>query len=229
MARVNALATRRSRTGCTSRAVSRPAASQRAESRCGARIAPEHLRPPVFGKPTSLVAPGVHRSRDPSRRAGGADPARPLALRHRRHRQFPFLEPPDPRAIADGWQQLNELGAVDAQRKLTATIGRTMARLPVDDEAGAYAGGRAGSAARDAGDHPSFLGIQDPRRNGRTTRITCSRYHARAVRRREVEGRRHPQAHGRPTAPPTGTLAQSQLHKWADKRFLGFPAPAQWW
>ena len=38
--------------------------------------------------------------------------------------KFPFLEPPDPRAIADGWQQLNELGAVDAQRKLTTIGGR---------------------------------------------------------------------------------------------------------
>ena len=45
--------------------------------------------------------------------------------------QFPFLEPPDPRAIADGWQQLSELGAVDPQRKLTA-IGKQMAKLPVD-------------------------------------------------------------------------------------------------
>ena len=50
--------------------------------------------------------------------------------------QFPFLEPPDSRAVADGWQQLGELGAVDipdksGQRKLTA-IGWTMAKLPVD-------------------------------------------------------------------------------------------------
>ena len=30
---------------------------------------------------------------------------------------FPFLEPPPPRAIADGYQLLQELGAVDAQRR----------------------------------------------------------------------------------------------------------------
>src|SRR5690606_16411243 len=44
---------------------------------------------------------------------------------------FPFIDPPDPRAVADGWQQLAELGAVDEQRRLTP-VGRTMARLPVD-------------------------------------------------------------------------------------------------
>jgi ATP-dependent helicase HrpA len=29
---------------------------------------------------------------------------------------FPFLEPPDPRAVADGWQTLSELGAIDTDR-----------------------------------------------------------------------------------------------------------------
>src|SRR3546814_18409607 len=44
---------------------------------------------------------------------------------------FPFIDPPDPRAIADGWQQLSELGAVGDRRRLTPT-GRPMAKLPVD-------------------------------------------------------------------------------------------------
>ena len=38
---------------------------------------------------------------------------RMLSLGLGRIEDFPFLEPPDPRAIADGWQQLHELGAVD--------------------------------------------------------------------------------------------------------------------
>ncbi len=37
---------------------------------------------------------------------------RMLSLGLGRIEDFPFLEPPDPRAIADGWQQLGELGAV---------------------------------------------------------------------------------------------------------------------
>src|SRR3546814_17928294 len=54
-----------------------------------------------------------------------------LSLRLGAIEDFPFLEPPDPRAIADGWQTLSELGAIDAKRKLTAT-GKLMARMPID-------------------------------------------------------------------------------------------------
>ena len=50
---------------------------------------------------------------------------RMLSLGLGRIEEFPFLEPPDPRAIADGWQQLAELGAVDEQRRLTP-IGKLM-------------------------------------------------------------------------------------------------------
>jgi ATP-dependent helicase HrpA len=48
---------------------------------------------------------------------------------------FPFLEPPGPRAIADGYQLLQELGAVDPSRTLTP-LGRDLARLPVDPRVG---------------------------------------------------------------------------------------------
>ncbi|HWS79248.1 MAG TPA: ATP-dependent RNA helicase HrpA, partial [Thermomonas sp.] len=77
--------------------------------------------------------------------------------------QFPFLEPPDSRAVADGWQQLNELGAVDAQRKLTA-IGRSMAKLPVDVKlARMLVAANAHGVLREMVVIASFLGIQDPR------------------------------------------------------------------
>ena len=76
---------------------------------------------------------------------------------------FPFLEPPDPRAIADGWQQLSELGAVDAERRLTAT-GRTMARLPVDVKLGRMlVAANAHGVLHDMLVIASFLGVQDPR------------------------------------------------------------------
>ncbi|MEP6656560.1 MAG: ATP-dependent RNA helicase HrpA [Betaproteobacteria bacterium] len=48
---------------------------------------------------------------------------------------FPFLEPPGPRAIADGYQLLQELGAVEGERRLTP-LGRDLARLPVDPRVG---------------------------------------------------------------------------------------------
>lgn len=43
---------------------------------------------------------------------------------------FPFLDPPDPRAIRDAHKLLDELGAL-LENRLTK-VGRTMARLPVD-------------------------------------------------------------------------------------------------
>jgi ATP-dependent helicase HrpA len=42
---------------------------------------------------------------------------------------FPFLDPPDRRQLADGWQLLRELGAVDDEGRIPRT-GKRMARLP---------------------------------------------------------------------------------------------------
>ncbi|MGB7650096.1 MAG: ATP-dependent RNA helicase HrpA [Gallionella sp.] len=44
---------------------------------------------------------------------------------------FPFIEPPTPRMIADGYQLLSELGAIDESRELTK-LGHELARLPLD-------------------------------------------------------------------------------------------------
>ena len=48
---------------------------------------------------------------------------------------FPFLEPPPKRAIADGYQLLAELGAVDDFNELTP-IGRELSKLPLDPRVG---------------------------------------------------------------------------------------------
>jgi ATP-dependent helicase HrpA len=45
--------------------------------------------------------------------------------------RFPFLDPPQPRMIADGYQLLAELGAVDEANHLTP-LGRRLARFPID-------------------------------------------------------------------------------------------------
>ena len=44
---------------------------------------------------------------------------------------FPFLEAPSPRMIADGYQLLAELGAVDERNELT-DIGWRLAKFPID-------------------------------------------------------------------------------------------------
>jgi ATP-dependent helicase HrpA len=48
---------------------------------------------------------------------------------------FPFLDAPSGRAIADGYQLLNELGAVDDANELTL-LGHELARLPLDPRVG---------------------------------------------------------------------------------------------
>ncbi|MDE2454994.1 MAG: ATP-dependent RNA helicase HrpA, partial [Burkholderiales bacterium] len=49
--------------------------------------------------------------------------------------EFPFLEPPPKKAIADGYALLDELNAVDEENELTE-IGRELARLPLDPRVG---------------------------------------------------------------------------------------------
>ena len=48
---------------------------------------------------------------------------------------FAFIEPPQGRAMADGYQLLAELGAVDDDNELTP-VGRTLAKLPLDPRVG---------------------------------------------------------------------------------------------
>ncbi|MGK5014002.1 ATP-dependent RNA helicase HrpA [Janthinobacterium sp. HLS12-2] len=48
---------------------------------------------------------------------------------------FPFIEPPLARAVADGYQLLQELGAVDDVNKLTP-LGNKLAKLPLDPRVG---------------------------------------------------------------------------------------------
>lgn len=49
--------------------------------------------------------------------------------------EFPFLERPDSRFVNDGFRLLQELGAVDGSRELSA-LGRQLARLPIDPQLG---------------------------------------------------------------------------------------------
>ena len=76
---------------------------------------------------------------------------------------FPFIEPPMGRAVADGYQLLQELGVVDDNNQLTA-VGRQLAKLPLDPRVG-----RMILAARDSACLNEMLiiaaalSVQDPR------------------------------------------------------------------
>ncbi|MEX3547829.1 MAG: ATP-dependent RNA helicase HrpA [Burkholderia sp.] len=76
---------------------------------------------------------------------------------------FPFIEPPPGRAVADGYQLLNELGAVDDDNALTP-LGRDLARLPIDPRVGRMIlAARDQQALREVLIIASALSVQDPR------------------------------------------------------------------
>ena len=76
---------------------------------------------------------------------------------------FPFIDPPDPRMVRDGFRLLHELGAVDGANRITA-LGRKLARLPVDVRLGRMilAAGQEG-CLREVLIIASALAIPDPR------------------------------------------------------------------
>lgn len=76
---------------------------------------------------------------------------------------FPFIEPPDGKAISDGFNLLQELSAVNRENQLTP-LGRQLARLPIDPRMGRMLleGARQGSL-QEVLIVASALSVQDPR------------------------------------------------------------------
>ncbi|MES2955134.1 MAG: ATP-dependent RNA helicase HrpA, partial [Pseudomonadota bacterium] len=111
--------------------VSQAAANQRA-GRCG-RVA-DGICIRLYDEPDFLGRP---RFTDPEilRSSLAAVILRMKALHLGTIESFAFIEPPQGRAIADGYQLLAELGAVDDDNELTP-VGRNLARLPLDPRVG---------------------------------------------------------------------------------------------
>ncbi len=151
---------------------------------------------------------------------------RMLALGLGRIEDFPFLESPDERAVADGWQQLGELGAIDKDRKLAA-IGKQMARLPVDVKlARMLVAAQQHRCLREMLVIAAFLGIQDPRERPPEAREAADHAHAKfADARSEFVGilkrwEAYRAAHE--------DMTQSKLRDWCEKHFLGFLRMREW-
>ena len=156
---------------------------------------------------------------------------RMLSLGLGRIEDFPFLEPPDPRAVADGWQQLAELGAVDitaddGRRKLSV-IGKLMVRLPVDVKlARMLVAANQHGCLREMLAIAAFLGIQDPRERPADQRAAADNAHAEfADQKSEFVGilklwDAYQAAHEE--------LTQSKLRAWCEKHFLGFLRMRKW-
>ncbi len=141
--------------------------------------------------------------------------------------KFPFLDPPSPAAIKDGFAVLQELGAVDDRRRLT-TVGRTMARLPLDPRlARILIAARHENALREATILAAALSIQDPRERPLDQEAQADQAHARF---------RHPQS-------DFGTLlriweeyqrqweatnSQNQMRKFCRQHFLSYRRMREW-
>jgi len=156
-------------------AISQAAAKQR-QGRCGRVAAGVCFRlysEEDFAKRASYTEPEILRSslagvilRMKSLHLGDVD-------------AFPFLEPPPPRMIADGYQLLAELGAIDETSKELTRVGIELAKLPLDPKIG-----RMILAARQHGCLKEMLVIaaalstQDPRERPQEQAGTADQAHA---------------------------------------------------
>ena len=78
--------------------------------------------------------------------------------------EFPFLQAPLPRMIADGYQLLAELGAMDETSKELTPVGQELAKLPLDPKIGRMIlAARERQCLREMLVIASALSVQDPR------------------------------------------------------------------
>jgi len=92
---------------------------------------------------------------------------------------FPFLEAPAPRMIADGYQLLAELGAIDETSKELTKIGFELAKLPLDPKIGRMIlAAREHNCLREVLIIAAALGTQDPRDRPQEHAATADQAHA---------------------------------------------------
>ena len=104
---------------------------------------------------------------------------RMAALRLGKVDEFPFLEAPSSRLVADGYQLLHELGAVSERGEITE-LGQSLSRIPVDPKVGRMLlAGEQFGCLREMLILASALSIQDPRERPFDAREAATRAHAR--------------------------------------------------
>ncbi len=140
---------------------------------------------------------------------------------------FPFIDPPNERAIADGYQQLIELGALAPDRRALTPVGRTLARLPIDVKlARMLVEAQRLACLRELTVLAAFLSVQDPRERPAEAREAADRAHAlHADPRSDFIGvlklwEAYREAHEE--------LSQSKLRDWCQARFLSFLRLREW-
>jgi ATP-dependent helicase HrpA len=140
--------------------------------------------------------------------------------------EFPFVDPPDSRFINDGFKLLQELGAVDAKRHITA-IGWQLAKLPIDPRLGRMViESTRNNCLREMLVIVSALGIQDPRDRPQDKRQASDEKHRLYANEESdfltfvnlwdmYESQRQ-------------ELTQNQLRKYCAKHFLSYMRMREW-
>ncbi|BBP43701.1 ATP-dependent RNA helicase HrpA [Thiosulfativibrio zosterae] len=91
---------------------------------------------------------------------------------------FPFIEPPEDKAVNDGFRQLHEIGALDEHRQLTET-GQQIARLPLDPRiAKMVMEAQANGVLAEVLLIAAAISIQDPRDINESNRQVAKQAHA---------------------------------------------------
>jgi ATP-dependent helicase HrpA len=139
--------------------------------------------------------------------------------------QFPFLDAPDARLLNDGYRLLQELGAVDGERRITR-LGRQMAALPVDPRLARVLieSGRTG-CVEECLIITAFLSIQEPRERPAEKADAADARHAVFADERSDfvtvlnlwQASREPAAGGNRT-----------LRRWCHENFLSFLRMREW-
>ncbi len=149
-----------------------------------------------------------------------------LHLRLGRIEDFPFIEPPDGRAISDGFNLLQELGAVSKEGQITA-IGRQLARLPTDPRIGRMLIAAAEfNSLEEVLVIASALSVQDPRE--------------RPIERQQAADQAHAQWKDeasdfvaflnlwRGFEDQRQALSQNQLRSWCRRNFINYLRMREW-
>src|SRR5690554_3392040 len=149
-----------------------------------------------------------------------------LHLRLGRIEDFPFIEPPDGRAISDGFNLLQELGAVERDGSITE-VGRQLARLPVDPRIGRMLIEAAVlGSLQEVLIIASALAVQDPRE--------------RPIERQQAADQAHAQWRDdqsdfaafvnlwRGFEEQRQDLSQNQLRSWCRRQFLNYLRMREW-
>ncbi len=92
-------------------------------------------------------------------------------------REFPFIDPPSGKAVADGLAMLRELGALDAQGRLTS-VGQKLSQVPLDPRIGRMLiEAKANGCLREMLIITSALSVQDPRDRPEASAQAADRAH----------------------------------------------------